>query len=149
MAVARTLVTLALLLLVGGCALNEDSEDHDAGTAVKRVLEQEYFGDFGGAWDQLHPRHQRLVSRADYDECRKGIDVAGTIESVLILDVSDAALTIYGLRPRTPAKRVRVRVVTDETEYTETYHVVRVGERWRWVLSDRAARGFARSPCPA
>ena len=148
MALARTLFALVLVLAAAGCALNEDSADHDAGTTVKSVLEQEYVGDYGGAWDQLHPRHQRIVSREDYDECRKSIDVAGTIESVLILDVRDARLTTFGLRPRTPAKRVRVRVVTDESEYTATYHVVRVGDRWRWVLTDKAARGFRRSPCP-
>jgi hypothetical protein len=148
MAFVRTLCILVAALLAAGCALNEDSADHEAGTAVKSVLEQEYVGNYGGSWDRLHPRHQRLVSREDYDECRKSIDVEGTIQSVLILDVRDARLTTYGLRPRTPAKRVRVRVVTDESEYTDAYHVVRVGGEWRWVLSDRAARGFRRSPCP-
>ena len=144
----RILVVLALALLAPGCALTEESVDHEAGAAIKTVLEQEYVGDYGGAWDRLHPRHQRLVTRKEYDECRKAIDVRGTIQSVLILDVRDTRLTVYGLRPRTPAKRVRVRVVTDENEFTANYHVVRVGNEWRWVLSDRAARGFARSPCP-
>ncbi|HEU6444692.1 MAG TPA: hypothetical protein VFL61_06515 [Gaiellaceae bacterium] len=149
MALARILLALVLAALAAGCALTEDSEDHEAGTAVKTLLEQEYFGDYGGAWDRLHPRHQRLVTRQEYDECRRGIDVQGTIESVVVLDVEDAPLTVYGLPPRTPAKRVRVRVVTDETEYTAGYHVVRVGDEWRWVLTDEAARGFERSDCPA
>lgn len=149
MALARTLLALALVALAAGCALSEDSEDHEAGAAVKTVLEQEYFGDYGGAWDRLHPRHQRLVTRKEYEECRRGIDVRGTIDSVVILDVQDASLTVYGLPPRTPAKRVKVRVVTDESEYTATYHVVKVGTEWRWVLSDKAARGFKRTDCPA
>jgi hypothetical protein len=38
--------------------------------------------------------------------------------------------------------------VTDENEYTADYHVVRVGDEWRWVLTDRAARGFERTDCP-
>jgi hypothetical protein len=144
----RTLVALFLLAAGAGCALTEDSDEHEAGAAIKQVLEQEYVGDYGGAWDRLHPRHQRLVNRTAYHECRQTIDVAGKIESVQILDVRDTPLTVYGLRPRTPAKAVRVRVTTDETEFTTTYHVVRVGEAWRWVLSDRAARGFANGPCP-
>ncbi|HEX7254888.1 MAG TPA: hypothetical protein VF236_03085 [Gaiellaceae bacterium] len=149
MALARTLLAVALVALAAGCALTEDSEDHEAGAAVKTLLEREYFGDYGGAWDRLHPRHQQLVERQEYDECRRGIDVQGTIESVVVLDVEDAPLTVYGLPPRTPAKRVQVRVVTDETEYTESYHVVRVGDQWRWVLTEQAARGFERTDCPA
>jgi hypothetical protein len=149
MDLARILLVVALAVLAAGCALSEDSEDHEAGTAVKRVLEQEYFGDYGGAWDTLHPDHQRLVTREEYHDCRRGIDVQGTIDSVVVLDVRDRPLTVYGLTPRTPAKQVEVRVVTDETEYTSTYHVVNVQESWRWVLSDSAARGFERGPCPA
>jgi hypothetical protein len=149
MAVARILLAVALAVLATGCALSDDSEDHEAGTAVKRVLEQEYFGDYGGAWDTLHPDHQRLVTRQEYHDCRSGIDVQGTIDSVVVLDVRDRPLTVYGLTPRTPAKQVEVRVVTDETDYTSTYHVVSVEDRWRWVLSERAARGFDRTDCPA
>jgi hypothetical protein len=149
MACAHLLAVLLLCVLVSGCALEENTQDHEAGTAVKDVLEREYGGDYGTVWDSLHPRHQRLVTRQEYEECRRGIDVVGTIESVLILDVRDEPLVIYGLRPRTPSKAVKVRVTTDESEYTASYHVVRVGDRWRWVLTDRAARGFARSDCPA
>jgi hypothetical protein len=147
-AFVRAVLLAALLALAAGCALTEDSEDHDAGAAVKTVLEKEYVGDYGGAWDRLHPRHQRLVTREEYDECRRGIDVQGTIESVVVLDVEDSPLTVYGLPPNTPAKEVEVRVVTDESDYTATYHVVRVGDEWRWVLTDRAARGFERTDCP-
>jgi hypothetical protein len=149
MAVARLLTALVVAALTVGCALTENDEGHEAGAAVKDVLEREYVGDYGTAWDRLHPRHQRFVTRPEYEECRRGIDVAGTLETVLILDVLDEPLTVYGLPPRTPSKEVKVRVTTDENEYTATYHVVRVGDGWRWVLSDRAARGFARTDCPA
>ena len=148
MAVARIVVAALVLAAAAGCALSEDSGGHDAGAAVKRVVEEEYVGAYGPVWDDLHPRHQRFVSRAEYEECRRGIDVAGTLESVFILDVHDAPLSVYGLPSRTPAKAVEVRVTTDETEFTATYHVVLVGDRWRWVLNDRAARGFARTDCP-
>jgi hypothetical protein len=148
MALVRAVLLVVLVALAAGCALTEDSEDHEAGAAVKTLLEKEYFGDYGGAWDRLHPRHQRLVTREEYDECRRGIDVQGTLESVLVLDVEDSPLTVYGLPPNTPAKQVQVRVVTDENEYTADYHVVRVGDEWRWVLTDRAARGFERTDCP-
>jgi hypothetical protein len=149
MAVARTVLAVVLAALAAGCALSESSDDHDAGAAVKTVLEDEYFGNYGAAWDRLHPRHQRLVTRKEYEDCRRGIDVRGTIDSIVILDVRDTPLTVYGLPPRTPAKVVEVRVVTDETEYTASYHVVKVGTEWRWVLSDKAARGFKRTSCPA
>ena len=148
MARARAVLLVALLALAAGCALTEDSEDHEAGAAVKTLLEREYFGDYGGAWGWLHPRHQRLVTREEYEECRRGIEVQGTLESVVVLDVEDLPLTVYGLPPNTPAKQVQVRVVTDESEYTADYHVVLVGDEWRWVLTDRAARGFERTDCP-
>ena len=148
MAAPRLLMIVLAATLAAGCALSEDSADRDAGAAVKRVLEQEYVGEYGPAWDALHPRHQRLVTRSGYEECRRGIDVVGTLESILILDVRDAPLTVYGLPARTPAKAIEVRVATDENEFTATYHVGRVSDRWRWVLTDRAARGFARTDCP-
>jgi hypothetical protein len=148
MSVPRTLTVVLLTALAAGCALDENEQDHAAGSAVKEVLEREYVGDYRTAWDSLHPRHQRFVTREEYEECRRGIDVLGTLESILILDVHDEPLTVYGLRPRTPSKDVEVRVTTDENEYNASYHVVRVGDRWRWVLSDRAARGFARTDCP-
>jgi hypothetical protein len=148
MPLVRALLIALLIALVAGCSLGDDPENREAGVAVKRVLEQEYFGDYGGVWDTLHPRHQRLVTREAYEECRRGIDLTGTIESVVVLDVEDTPLTVYGLRPRTPAKRVEVRVLTDESQYTSSYHVVLVDDRWRWVLTDKAARGFRRTPCP-
>jgi hypothetical protein len=149
MSLPRILLLALLSAAAAGCTLSENEQDRTAGVEVKDVIEQEYVGDYGKVWDTLHPRHQRLVSRKAYEDCRRTIDVKGTIESVLILDVRDQPLTVYGLRPRTPSKAVKVRVTTDEGGYTATYHVVRVGDRWRWVLSDRAARGFARGPCPA
>src|SRR5919109_5128285 len=145
MAFARAFVAVALAALAAGCALNENEADQEAGAAIKRVIEQEYVGDYANVWNTLHPRHQRLVSRSEYEECRRSIDVVGTLESVIILDVTDEPLNVYGLRPNTASKATRVRVTTDETEFTATYHVVRVRDEWRWVLSDRAARGFART----
>jgi hypothetical protein len=149
MSLPRIALLALLAAAVAGCTLSENEQDRTAGVAVKEVIEQEYVGDYGTAWDSLHPRHERLVTREEYEDCRRTIDVRGTIESVLILDIRDQPLTVYGLRPRTPSKAVKVRVTTDEGAYTATYHVVRVGDSWRWVLSDRAARGFARGPCPA
>jgi hypothetical protein len=146
--VRSTFLLLLAAAILAGCAFNEDEADHDAGAAIKQHVEREYFGDYGGAWDTLHPRHQRFATRQEYFDCRRGIDIEGTLESVLILDVEDAPLTVYGLPPRTPAKRVNVRITTDEGAYTASYHTVLVDGEWRWVLSDRAARGFARTDCP-
>ncbi len=148
MILARLAALLLLAATFAGCALSENEADHQAGASVKTLLEREYIGDYKGAWNDLHPRHQRYVTQNEYFECRRGIDIRGTLESVLIVDVQDRPLNVYGLPPRTPAKQVRVRVTTDEDEYTANYHTVLVGDRWRWVLSDRAARGFARTDCP-
>ena len=40
MALARAVVLLALLAFAAGCALTEDSEDREAGAAVKTLLEK-------------------------------------------------------------------------------------------------------------
>jgi hypothetical protein len=149
MAAARALLAVVVVVLATGCALTEDSDEHEAGAAVKAVLEREYLGDFAAAWNTLHPSHQRLVTQQQYVDCRSQIDLQGTLDSILVLDVKDRLLNVYGLRPGTPAKRVTVRVVTDETDYTAGYHVVFLREDWRWVLSDSAARGFERENCPA
>jgi hypothetical protein len=149
MAVARALLAVAFVALATGCALTENSDDHEAGAAVKTLLEREYLGDYAGAWNTLHPRHQRLVTQQQYVDCRSQIDLQGTLDSILVLAVKDRPLNVHGLRPGTPAKRVTVRVVTDETDYTAGYHVVLLREEWRWVLSGSAARGFERENCPA
>ena len=146
---ARILAAFVLGALAAGCALSENEQEQDPGAAVTDVLEREYSGDYASAWDDLHPRHQRLVTREEYEDCRRGFEVAGAIELVEILGVRDEPLDVYGFRPRTPSKAVEVRVTTGEDEYKASYHVVRLDDRWRWVLSDRAARGFARTDCPA
>jgi len=71
------------------------------------------------------------------------------VSNFIVQALNDEPLTVYGLRPRTPSKAVKVRVTTDESEFTATYHVVLVDGSWRWVLSDSAARGFARTDCPS
>ena len=123
MALIRAVLLVALVALAAGCALAEDSEDHEAGAAVKALLEKEYFGDYGWAWtDSIPgtsgssrarsttkpPRHRRPGhSRVGRRPGRRGL-----------------AADRVRLPPNTPAKEVQVRVVTDESEYTADYHVV-------------------------
>lgn len=139
---------VAVALLAGGCGGEEDLAATGPGAAEVRKYENLYSGHFERAWDDLHPAHQRVVSRARFAECAKRVIAVGETESIEVLDVFNDDVDISGL-PERKAKAVRVRVSSFEGDsFTKVDHEIRVGDRWRWVLNSAAVRAYRQHRCP-
>jgi hypothetical protein len=135
-------------VLLAGCGGEEDLAATGPGAAAVRKYENLYGGHFERAWNELHPAHQRLVSRARFAQCARSAIAVGDLESIEVLDVFDDDIRIAGLRERR-AKAVRVRVSSFHGEsFTVAEHEVKLGDGWRWVLNSAAVRAYDRGRCP-
>jgi hypothetical protein len=137
-----------VVVLAAGCGGEEDPAATGAGAAAVRKYEDLYSGNFGRAWEELHPAHQRIVSRARFAGCAGEEIAVGDLESIEVLDVFDDDIRVVGLRERR-AKAVRVRVSSFHGEsFTVADHEVKVGDRWRWILNSAAVEAYRQGRCP-
>jgi hypothetical protein len=135
-------------ILAAGCGGEEDLAATGPGAAAVDKYEDLYSGNFGRAWDDLHPAHQRIVSRAQFSRCARQEVAVGDLESIEVLDVFDDDIRVAGLRERR-AKAVRVRVTSFHGEsFTVADHEIKIGDRWRWILNSAAVAAYRRGGCP-
>jgi hypothetical protein len=140
-------VLLATLALAG-CGGDVDPATTPAGRAQVQYLEGLYRGDFGAAYDTLHPAYKKIVSRSQFSDCAASTIPVGQLDSVEILDVFDDPIQIPGAGEQ-KAKAVRVRITSASgTAITFVNHEIKVADRWNWVLSDSAASAYQAGRCP-
>lgn len=142
------LLAFVALLALPACGGEVDPARTPAGAAQVSLLEDLYNGRFGEAYADLHPSHQRIVSRSLFVRCARQTISVGTLDSIEILDVFDdetRGLLLGG----EPTKGVRIRLtLTDGGSTTFVNHEVKVGERWRWVLNQAAIEAYQAGRCP-
>ncbi|HYZ20363.1 MAG TPA: hypothetical protein VE615_12510 [Gaiellaceae bacterium] len=145
----RRWALLAIVAVVAaGCGGEEDLAASGPGAAAVRKYENLYAGHFERAWNELHPAHQRIVSRARFARCARAAIAVGDLESIEVLDVFDDDIRIAGI-PERRAKAVRVRVSSFQGEsFTAEDHEVKVGDDWRWVLNTPAVEAYRQGRCP-
>jgi len=140
------LATVAFL--AAGCGGEENLAATGPGSAQVRLMENLYGGRFDRAWADLHPAHQRVVSRRQFARCAGQTIATGELESIEVLDIFDEDVAIPRIGERT-AKAVRVRVASLAGEsFTLVNHEVEVGDRWRWVLNAPSVRAYEQGRCP-
>jgi hypothetical protein len=138
---------LLVSLVLAGCGGEVDPARTGAGAAQVRFFEDLYAGKFGQVYATLHPDHQKLVSRELFVRCAKDATAVGKLDSVEVLDVFDETVSIPELgKLRVKAVRVRITSTSGDTS-TVVNHEVKVGEQWRWVLNDAAARAYQSGSC--
>jgi len=156
--VRRAALTLALgavlALLASGCggggAATAPSEN--PGVFITRILSEELNGQWSRQWSELHPGHQKLISRLQYVECSRsiGTNIATGKEVFRVLAVDDQAIHVRGVPQRTAKLvtiNVRQRGTGAATGLTYRLHAVAVDGRWRWILGDRFLSQIARGRC--
>ena len=123
-------------------SLNAKYADDPAADLIQNTLLFTGRGQYGRAWDILHPAHQSLVSRGDFEDCgRQG--GGASVEEIDIVEVYDDPLDVAFI-PEKQSRAVTVEVLTTAGVATQTFHAVEVdGSSWRWVLSSQAARSQA------
>lgn len=125
------------------------------GDFLKRHLEYELSGQFGRSWDELHPAHQKVVSRDRYGACRSELfardAVPARLESFDVLEVEDEPIDLPEI-PEQTWKAVRVKFTVRggaETQLAvDTVHAIQVRNRWTWVLPASAYRAYEEGSAP-
>ena len=146
----RRIALLAFVAFLGlaACGGEVDPARTPAGAAQVELMEDLYSGRFGQAYADLHPSHQAIVSRSLFARCAREATAVGSLDSIEILDVFDDETS--GLLPGgEPTKGVRIRLAFDDGQSTEPFvnHEVKVGDRWRWLLNQRAIDAYEAGRC--
>jgi len=147
----RPVAVLALLalLVLPACGGDDDPADTPAGRAQVQLLDDLYNGRFGAAYDDLHPTHQNLVSRALFIRCARETIPVGQLDSIEILEVFDDE-TRAPLLGGEPTKGIRIRLNFANGQSTEPFvnHAVREGDGWHWMLNQKAIDTYQAGNCP-
>ena len=132
---ATMIAALAVFLMACGGGNGEASGAVDA---FEGFIEHINRGQYGRAWDNLHPAQQTIVTREDYIQCRG--DDSFEIEIIEILEEYDEEVPIAGtdLVVASTAITAEVRISSGLFEDTsmDTIHQILVDGEWRWILSD-------------
>jgi hypothetical protein len=146
----RRIALLAFLafLVLPSCGGEDDPARTPAGAAQVELMEDLYNGRFGQAYADLHPSHQTIVSRSLFEKCARETIPVGSLDSIEILDVFDdetTGLLLGGER----TKGVRIRLTFKDGQSTEPFvnHEVKVDDRWRWLLNQRAIDAYEAGRC--
>ncbi|HZR95962.1 MAG TPA: hypothetical protein VFA56_09720 [Gaiellaceae bacterium] len=120
-----------------------------AGVFITKILREEIHGQWARQWRDLHPGHQKLITRAQYVACsrRMGTDFATGDEIFRVDDVRSEAIDVAGVPQRTSALVTITFHLPGKNGLTYRMHAVKVGSRWRWILGVRFLSAIARGKC--
>ena len=117
---------------------------------ITQILREEIHGQWARQWSELHPGHQRLITRAQYVACSRALDtnIATGKEIFRVFAIEDQVIHVRGVPQRT-AKLVTITILQPGRASGLTYrlHAVAVGGRWTWILGDRFLGELARGRC--
>lgn len=141
---------LLLTLVLAGCGGGEEtpSGELDAGEFLQEITAKHLGGEFSDSWEDLHPAHQELISQIQFVYCGEREPELDEDTTVRIRSVEPVSREL----PRVPERQFQaVRIeLRDKDGVVDTYtaHAVRVGDRWRWVLSHPFIRAVESGNCP-
>ena len=142
---------LVLLLAIGAAnvGLVWASTENPQRFAVTATAER-LGGRPGLAWDQLHPAHQRLISRAGFARCEHTVHgTAWHLLGVRQIRARPATIHYRGVSQRR-ATRVwlRIRASNGGAPFVSRWpvDVVRLGDRLRWLLDESTANQLRQDP---
>jgi len=141
----RALAVLAAVALLAGCG-GEASKaagrppHESAGTFAERILREEINGQWSRQWLELHPAHQRLITRAQYVACSRSMatNFATGTETYRVLAIRTASVDSEDVPQHTSklvVVSIHVRGLTNP--FTYRVHAVNVGGHWAWILGQR------------
>lgn len=145
----RAAAAVVLVALLAGCGGASKAPREPVGAFMTRILREELNGQWSKQWTELHPAHQKLISRSQYVACSRGIgtNVATGRETFKVLDVVDDPIHVQGV-PQTSSKLVTITVHSPGvTSLTYRLHAVAVSGRWAWILGDRFIAAIDRGKC--
>jgi hypothetical protein len=139
----------AVVFLLAACGGGASAPTEGVGVFMTRILREEINGQWARQWTELHPGHQKLITRSEYVTCSRsmGTNIAGGREVFHVLDVRDEPIHVQGV-PQHTAKLVTISVRgADAWRLTYRLHAVAVDGRWAWILGDRFLAQIDRGRC--
>jgi hypothetical protein len=147
--VKRLFALAGVLLVAAACGGGASTPKEGVGVFMTRILREEINGQWARQWTELHPGHQKLITRSEYVTCSRGMgtNIAGGREVFYVLDVRDDAIHVQGVPERT-SKLVTISFRgADASRLTYRLHAVAVDGRWTWILGDRFLAQIDRGRC--
>jgi hypothetical protein len=147
--VKRLGALVALVAVAAGCGSASATPREGVGTFMTRILREEINGSWSKQWSELHPGHQKLITRSQYVACSRqmGTNVATGNEVFHVLAVQDEPIHVQGV-PQTMSKLVTISFKTPGvTALTYRLHAVNVSGHWAWILGDRFLAAVDRGRC--
>jgi hypothetical protein len=147
------LAGLVIVITALGCGCGSASArapGENVGVFMTRILREEIRGQWARQWGELHPGHQRLITRLQYVACSRGLEtnIATGREVFKVLDVRDQPIDVRGVSQRT-SKLVTISFRTRGSRNALTYqlHAVAMQGRWTWILGARFLSAIAHGRC--
>ena len=138
-----------LVLVAAACGSATAAPRENVGVFMTRILREEINGQWSKQWTELHPGHQKLITRAQYVACSReiGTDIASGNEVFHVLAVEDQAIHVSGVSQRT-SKLVTISFShPGAPALTYRLHAVAVGGRWTWILGNRFLAEIRQGRC--
>ena len=118
--------------------------------ALTRQIQYLTHGQYGPAWEQLHPAQQAVVPKALYVRCNAQTAIALVAQSIIVVRDLPDQIVVPGTNQRVDARSLTVAIKTPTGTQQATFHLILVGASWRFVLSltGAGAAAYRRGACP-
>ena len=150
----RLAAVLALSVSALALAAQASAAPKPASMATQ-LIRYEFKGQWGPAWDLLHPSQQRIVPRAKFAACQKALAaLAGyRLVDIRTVDSSNETLHIAGI-PQHTAVAVTLHLLVrtglgNENGLNEVTHTVWTGTRWAWFFGAADVAAYRAGHCPS
>jgi hypothetical protein len=147
--VKRAAALVVVLLVAAGCGAGTAAPKESVGVFMTRILREEINGQWSKQWAELHPGHQKLITRAEYVACSKqmGTNVATGRETFHVLAIQDEPIQVQGV-PQHTSKLVIIRFKEPGIDpLTYRLHAVAVSGRWTWILGNQFLAAVGHGKC--
>jgi hypothetical protein len=153
MKVALVLVVVALAVTVVPTA-TASKEDEAKRTAVALVWANVH-ADYGEVWAHLHPRYQRVTTRAFWESCKRKLAAKRGVTwiEVRAIDAYPDRVTLPLLGTiRVTAVSLQATVEDRNGTFgtaSDTHLLVKVGSEWKGLWTPEQYRAYKAHRCPA
>ena len=147
------LVALAMTFLPTATASDED----EAKRAAVALVWENVYGQYGKVWATLHPRYQRVTTRAFWESCKRKYAARHARIEWLSVKATDAypdrvTLPLLGtirVTAVTLLAKINERYPYASGTFIDTHLWVKVGSQWKGLWTTEQYRAYKARRCPA
>lgn len=140
----RVILASLLVFILVACGGGGDSDSGAEDFAVD-LVETMMRGQWGRAWESLHPAHQAIASRDAYIDCRQGDSIASF--EVAVDDVFEESVNVQGIG-ELDTTAITLELSNDNAETFLTMHAVEVEDDWVWFMKAEDIASYEAGECP-